>query len=178
MSHLKIKKTKIPGCYEILLNVHRDRRGLFVKMFNHSFFRKNKLETNFKEEYYSISKKGVLRGLHFQKYPHAHVKLVHCMRGKIFDAVVDLRRDSKTYGKYAVFELSSEKANMLYIPKGLAHGFYTLSKEAVVLYKVSSEYSPKHDTGILWNSVGIPWPCKRPVLSDRDKKFKEFDGEY
>ena len=175
----EIFKTGIPGCFELLPVVHKDPRGAFVKTFHSEEFKAHGLETDFKEDYYSVSGKNVLRGLHYQKPPHDHVKLVYCVSGTVFDAVLDLRRGSPTFGKHSVIELNAEKANMLYIPKGMAHGFYTLSETAVMLYKVSSLYSPASDRGILWNSAGIPWPVKAPVISARDSglmEFKDYDG--
>jgi len=171
---IDIKQTKILGCFEILPKIFRDERGFFVKTFHQDVFKKNGLETNFSEEYYSFSYKRVLRGLHFQLPPMDHAKLVYCILGKVFDAVVDLRIGSPTYGKFETFELSSDKANMIYIPKGLAHGFYVLSENAIMMYKVTTIYSPEHDTGILWNSVGIPWPDEKPIISQRDSQFISF----
>lgn len=171
------KPTTIPGCYEIIPTIRRDARGLFVKVSHVPEFKKLGLETGFKEEYYSVSKKGVLRGLHFQEPPFALTKLVFCVEGEVFDAVLDLRWRSKTYGKVFTVKLSSKKANMLYIPKGCAHGFYTLSKRAVMFYKTSEVYSPEHDTGVLWSSAGIKWPYKKPVVSARDAAFLKL-SEY
>jgi dTDP-4-dehydrorhamnose 3,5-epimerase len=170
----KIRQTKIPGCLEILPQKLKDKRGFFVKTFHKDMFRKYLLETDFVEEYYSFSYKRVLRGLHFQVPPMDHVKLVYCISGKVLDVVVDLRIGSPTYGEFEMFDLSSEKANMIYIPKGLAHGFYVLSDNAIMVYKVSTFYSPEHDTGILWNSVGIPWPDEKPIISKRDSEFLSF----
>lgn len=168
---MEIKKTKIAGCYEILPKVLRDERGHFVKTFHEDIFRESGLEPHFAEEYYSMSHKGVLRGLHFQLPPMDHVKMVYCVAGQVLDAVVDLRVGSPTYGQHEIFEMSSEKANMVYIPRGLAHGFYVLSDSAVMLYKVTSVYSSEHDAGILWNSVGIQWPDQAPIISKRDSGF-------
>ncbi len=169
------KPTSIPGCFEILTNVHRDVRGLFVKVMHEPEFKRLGLATGFKEEYYAVSRKNVLRGMHFQSPPADLNKLVFCVEGEILDAVLDLRRRSKTYGKTFTVKLSAKKANMLYIPKGCAHGFYTLSSKAVTLYKTSAIYSPEHDTGVLWNSAGIKWPGNRPVVSERDRAFSRFD---
>ena len=165
------KTTPIPGCFEILPAIRRDTRGVFIKIFHAPEFKKLGLDTDFKEEYYSVSKKGVLRGLHFQDPPAALSKLVFCVEGDILDAVVDLRKKSKTYGKAFIIKLSTRKANMLYIPEGCAHGFYALSKKVVMLYKTSAVYSPEHDTGILWNSAGIKWPGAKPLISQRDASF-------
>ncbi|OGR64993.1 MAG: dTDP-4-dehydrorhamnose 3,5-epimerase [Elusimicrobia bacterium GWB2_63_22] len=171
------KPSPIPGCFEILPVVREDERGRFVKTFHEPDFKELGLETRFLEEFYSVSRKGVLRGLHFQRPPHDHVKLVYCAAGKVFDAVLDLRRDSPTYGKHAVFEVSAEKANSIYIPRGLAHGFFTLSENAAVVYKVSTVYSQEHDSGILWNSAGIHWPDNSPTISGRDAGFVRF-GDF
>lgn len=168
------KDTAIPGCYELLPNVHTDERGKFVKTFHLDDFESLGLRTDFKEEYFSVSRKGVLRGLHFQKPPHDHVKMVYCVEGNVFDAVLDLRKASPTYGKNISFELSGEKCNVLYLPKGVAHGFYTMSTSAIMMYKVTAVYSPGHDSGIMWNSAGIAWPCNSPAISERDSKFKNF----
>ncbi len=166
-----INKTTIPGCFEILPKVIKDKRGVFVKTFQRSLFEENRLETVWVEEYYSLSKRRVLRGLHFQVPPHDHAKLVYCVIGKVLDAVVDLRINSPMFGQHILFDISAEKANMIYIPRGLAHGFYTLSESAIMMYNVSTIYAPEHDTGILWNSAGIAWPDDRPVISKRDAGF-------
>lgn len=167
--------TPIKGCYELQPILRKDLRGSFVKTFHQDIFNKLNLETNFTEEYYSVSKKHVLRGLHFQTPPMEHKKLVYCSSGEVIDVVVDLRKSSPTYKKYQMFNLNSEKANMLYIPEGLAHGFYVLSEIAIMMYKVSSVYSPENDGGIRWNSAGISWPDKNPIISERDKNFVSLE---
>lgn len=169
------KETPIPGCYEILPTIRKDSRGMFIKIFHAPEFKQLGLDVDFKEEYYSVSKKGVLRGLHFQNPPAALSKLVFCVEGDILDAVVDLRKGSGAYGKAFTIKLATRKANMLYIPKGCAHGFYALSKKVVMLYKTSAVYSPTHDSGIRWDSAGIKWPCKKPLLSPRDAAFQLFN---
>lgn len=169
-----INSTPIPGCFEIFPKVFKDARGLFVKTFHKEIFLEHGLETEWAEEYYSISFKGVLRGLHFQLPPHDHNKLVYCPVGKVMDVVVDLRQGSPAFGQHAAFFLDAEQCNMIYIPKGLAHGFYTLTDTSIMMYKVSRVYAPEHDTGILWSSVGIAWPDHAPVMSERDKKFPAF----
>lgn len=171
---LEIKETKIPGCYEILPFVHKDHRGAFVKTYHKDDFIGHNLVTNFDEEYYSVSTKGVLRGLHFQLPPKDHTKIVYCVYGEVLDVVVDLRVGSPTYGESNSVKLSADNAKMIYIPKGLAHGFYALSNQAIVMYKVTTVYSPEHDTGILWNSVGIRWPDEKPIISQRDLSFPKL----
>jgi dTDP-4-dehydrorhamnose 3,5-epimerase len=164
----------VDGCYELVPRKMEDDRGLFVKTFHRDAFAEQGLETEWQEEYYSVSRKGVLRGLHFQLPPHDHVKLVYCPSGTVLDAVLDLRIGSPTYGCHAMVELSARKANMVYIPKGVAHGFYTLSDEAIMIYNVSSVYAPHADVGLLWNSAEIPWPDREPLLSPRDRAFPRF----
>jgi len=168
---MEIVRTSIPGCLQLLLPVHEDERGLFVKTYQEEGFRNHGLVTEFAEEYYTVSRQHVLRGLHFQLPPQDHIKLVHCAEGMVLDAVLDLRIGSPTYGHHALVELTSKKANLLYIPRGVAHGFLAMSEHAVMLYKVTTSYSPQHDTGIHWNSAGIPWPVKEPIVSSRDKGF-------
>lgn len=170
-----LKPSKLTGCFELQPKVFEDVRGRLVKVFHEQAFAAQGLETAFAEEYYSVSCKNVVRGLHFQLPPVDHVKMVYCVEGEVLDVVVDLRNGSPTFGKFELFELSSAKANSLYIPKGMAHGFCVRSARAIMVYKVSTVYSPAHDAGVLWNSVGIPWPTTEPVLSERDAAFPRFD---
>lgn len=171
---MKIQSTAIPGCFEIIPNIISDNRGSFVKTFHREIFEQSGLETDWREEYYSTSQKGVLRGLHFQLPPHDHAKLVYCTSGEVFDVVLDLRLGSDGYGTHVKFNLNSVDAHMVYIPRGCAHGFYTVSDAATMMYKVSTVYAPTHDAGLLWNSVGIQWPDADPVMSDRDKALPLF----
>lgn len=166
---MRIKKTDIEGCFEVLPLDLQDHRGRFVKPYHQDEFKELGLDLTIREEYYSVSNKRVLRGLHFQLPPVATKKLVTCLDGTIIDAVVDLRKNSPTFRKYFTIELSAEKGNQLYIPEGLAHGFCTLSEEATVLYMCSTVYSPEHDTGIRWDSAGIPWPVTDPIVSEKDR---------
>lgn len=165
----QVRPTHLPGCVELLPPHQEDPRGGFVKVFHRDAFAALGLETDFPEEYYSLSRRGVIRGLHFQVPPAEHAKLVFCTQGRVQDVAVDLRAGSPTYGQHAVVELSAQAANLLYIPPGLAHGFCVLSDWATLVYKVSSQYSPDHDAGILWNSAGIDWAVDEPVLSARDQ---------
>ncbi len=173
--------TPFEGCFELQPIVRGDSRGSFVKTFHADAFAELGLVTDFKEEYYSTSIKNVLRGMHFQTPPADHVKLVLCMEGAVKDVLVDLRKDSATFGKHCAFELTAAKANILYIPKGLAHGFLTLSERATMFYKVTSVYSPENDKGILWSSCNIDWQCDSPILSTRDQNhppLAEFDSPF
>ena len=172
---MKLEKTHIEGCYELFPTDLRDHRGRFVKPFHQDDFRENGLELEIREEYYSVSRKNVLRGLHFQLPPMATVKVVTCVSGSILDAVLDLRVDSPTYGRHFTAELSEAKGNLLFIPKGLAHGFHTLSDEAIVLYLCSEVYSQEHDSGLRWNSAGIEWRVKDPFVSEKDSGLPAMD---
>ena len=173
--------TALEGCFEIQAKFRGDNRGSFVKTFHEESFSQLGLCTEFKEMFCTTSAKNVLRGLHFQTPPCDHVKLVYCAFGKVMDVAVDLRKKSPTYGKFHVVELDGEKGNMLYLPKGLAHGFLTLSDKAVIVYSLTSVYSPEHDKGILWSSCGIDWKISEPILSERDKKhphLKDFKSPF
>lgn len=167
-------ETPIPGCYEILPTIRKDERGIFIKIFHAPEFKSLGLATDFNEAYYSVSRKGVLRGLHFQTPPAAIDKLVYCVEGEVLDAVLDLRKKSPSYRKSFTISLTARRANMLFIPKGCAHGFYAVSRRVVMLYHTSGVYSPANDAGILWNSAGIKWPSEAPLLSPRDRDFPKF----
>jgi dTDP-4-dehydrorhamnose 3,5-epimerase len=178
---LTINSTKILDCYELQPAIFEDQRGRFVKTFHEDVFKSHNLENHFPEEYYSVSVKNVIRGLHFQLPPQEHTKLVYCVSGQVMDVVVDLRVGSPTYGQFATFNVSAEKANLIYIPPGLAHGFYVTSEKAIMMYKVSTVYAPNEDSGILWNSVDIPWGCDNPIISKRDQSFvtlSEFNSPF
>jgi len=160
----------IPGVYEIQPKIFEDERGLFVKTFQASDFEKAGLESVFKEEFYSVSKPNVIRGMHFQLPPYAHAKLVYCTEYKVLDVVLDLRKGD-SYGTVLRCELDAEKRNMLYIPAGCAHGFLSYDKQATMVYHVTAEYHSDHDTGILWNSFDFDWGCDYPTVSARDSGF-------
>lgn len=166
---MEIFESNIPGCYEVICNRFEDERGSFVKTFHKPTFEELGLHTEFVEEYYSVSKKNVIRGMHFQTPPEDHVKLVYCTSGHVMDVVVDLRKGSPTYGEHAIFDLDAEKHNMVYIPKGMAHGFCVLSEQATMVYKVSTVYASEYDQGIRWDSVGVDWKVNSPVVSERDQ---------
>ena len=169
-----IAYTELPGLLQLKLKVLGDPRGKFVKTFHKSSFVKLGLETNFKEQYYSVSQKDVIRGMHFQTPPEDHVKIVYCISGAAFDVVLDLRIGSPTYGKVATFELSESVGNMLYIPKGFAHGFCSTTSSATLMYQTSTEYNPACDAGILWSSIPVKWPVSAPILSPRDAGFNSL----
>ena len=173
---MKISKTFIEDLLVIEPHLFKDERGFFYESFN-----KNNLDKIvnivFVQDNESKSYKGVIRGLHFQKPPFEQTKLVRCICGKILDVVVDIRKNSKTYGKYFSIELSSENNKQLFVPKGFAHGFQVISDEAIVNYKVDNFYNPKSDSGIIWNDKDllIDWNLDiKPVVSVKDLKLISF----
>jgi dTDP-4-dehydrorhamnose 3,5-epimerase len=178
---LEIRPAKIEGVRLIRPTARSDRRGRFVKTMREDIFSKHGIPTTFAEQYYSMSSKDVLRGLHFQTPPHDHYKLVTCIEGEAFDVVVDLRRGSPTFGQHQSFELSGADGDSVFVPSGCAHGFYVRSAAAIMLYSVSSLYAPSHDSGIRWDSVGISWPAQTPIISERDAalvRFPDFETPF
>lgn len=175
-------ETKIKDLYIIEPKVFGDNRGYFMESYNRKDFVDAGLDMVFVQDNESKSKKGVLRGLHFQT-KHTQGKLVRVTQGEVYDVAVDLRKDSPTYGKWEGVLLSAENKRKFYIPEGFAHGFLVLSDEAVFNYKCTDFYAPEYDGGLLWNDpdVGIEWPLDKIeeiVLSEKDKKqptLKELD---
>lgn len=168
---MKILDTGIDGCWLLEPEIKTDLRGAFIKNFRKDWFLDLGLETNYLEEFYSISNKNVLRGMHFQTPPHHHAKLVSCIYGSVYDVIYDLREGSSSYKKSASFELSDHNSHILYVAPGVAHGFFTQSDKAIMTYKTSTYYSIENDKGFLWNSANINWPESHPIISDRDSKF-------
>ena len=176
-------RLKIPDVVLVEGQAFGDERGFFMESFKESLFVANGIDANFVQDNYSHSIKGVLRGLHYQLNPKPQGKLVLVIRGEIFDVAVDIRKGSPTYGKWVGEILSEKNHNMLYVPVGFAHGFCVLSSEADVLYKVSEEYAPEYDRGIIWNDpeIGIKWPIEKPILSLKDSTqpaLKEADNNF
>lgn len=167
-----IKPTDIDGAFVIENKQFKDNRGVFVKTFHENIFRSHGLETNFQESFYSVSKNNVLRGMHFQLPPQDHSKLIYVVNGKILDVALDVRKTSKTFGRFVAVELSVDNGMSLYLAKGFAHGYMTLSENATVVYMTTTVHSPEHDTGIRWDSFGFDWGSKTPIVSDRDSAFK------
>ena len=176
----KFTKTEIEGVYIIEPKVFGDNRGYFMETYNEQEFKNNGLDYNFVQDNQSKSKKGVLRGLHFQK-THPQAKLVRVLEGEVFDVAVDLRKGSKTYGKWVGVILSEENKKQFMIPRGFAHGFVVLSETAVFAYKCDDFYHPEDEGGIMWNDpdINIEWPYKGELLlSEKDKVhplLKEID---
>ncbi|MGN0606277.1 MAG: dTDP-4-dehydrorhamnose 3,5-epimerase [Oscillospiraceae bacterium] len=171
MENFTFNKTHIDGVYTIDVRTYGDKRGYFMETYNQKSFIKAGSDYNFVQDNQSSSVKGVLRGLHFQKnYPQA--KLVRVISGEVFDVAVDLRRNSRTYGKWIGVFLSGENQRQLLIPRGFAHGFLTLSEYAVFSYKCDEFYHPEDEGGIIWNDsdIGIDWPYSDDIiLSEKDK---------
>ena len=177
------KRLSIPDVILVQPKSFSDDRGFFLESFKESDFVSNGINIKFVQDNISYSVLGVIRGLHFQKNPMAQAKLVTAIKGEIFDVVVDIRKDSPTYGKWISEILSDKDHKLLYVPEGFAHGFCVLSKEAYVYYKVSNEYSPEHERGIIWNDpkLNIDWPISKPIVSGDDVKlplFENLDNDF
>lgn len=177
-------QTAFEGLFLIKPAVFRDHRGFFLESWSKESFLSAGIDADFVQDNHSMSlKKGVLRGLHFQDPPFAQAKLVRVIRGAVYDVAVDIRRESPTFGKWLAYELSAENFLMMYIPRGFAHGFCTLTPDTEFLYKVDNPYSPKHDRGVRWDDrdLGITWPVQDPVISDKDARlpyFKEITSPF
>ncbi len=168
----EFEKQSIEDIILVKPKVFGDNRGFFMESYKKSEFIQNGIDTEFQQDNHSKSSAKVLRGLHYQAKPYEQAKLVRCIKGKIYDIAVDIRPNSKTFGKYVKIELSEDNKFMLYIPKGFAHGFVVLSDEAELIYKASGEYNPKADRGILWSDkeLNIDWGIDfEPILSEKDK---------
>ena len=168
---MKVIPTEIPDVVVLEPILYADSRGYFLETYNEQSFEALGIAERFVQDNQSYSRRGVLRGLHFQ-VERAQGKLVRAVAGEVFDVAVDLRKESATFGKWAGTRLSSMNHQMIWIPKGFAHGFYTLSESAEVAYKVTDFYAPQHERTLLWNDpdVAIQWPLKgEPILSDRDR---------
>jgi len=163
----------IPGLILIEARRFRDDRGFFLETYKQSAFAAHGIDVSFVQDNYSHSVHRVLRGLHYQKLPQAQGKLVQVLRGEVFDVAVDIRVGSPTYGQWAGMHLSGDRFQLLYIPVGFAHGFCVLGDEADLLYKVSADYAPELEAGIVWNDpdIGVEWPIADPIVSPKDAKL-------
>jgi dTDP-4-dehydrorhamnose 3,5-epimerase/CDP-3, 6-dideoxy-D-glycero-D-glycero-4-hexulose-5-epimerase len=168
------EKTLFAGLYVLHNQIFSDIRGNFKKVFSKEMFESLSLENNFEELYYSINKKDVIRGMHFQIPPADHVKMVYVISGKILDVCLDLRSRSETFGKYFSYTLSGIDSSYLYIPKGIAHGFASIEDNTIVHYAQTSCYSPSYDCGIRYDSFGFDWPAINPIISQRDSSLPGF----
>lgn len=172
---MNIRKTKIEGVYIIDLEPRRDGRGYFTRVFAAEELKKQGIAYKIVHINRSLTeKRGTIRGFHFQKSPRQEDKIVQCLQGSIFDVALDLRKSSKTYGKWVGFELNARNKKMLLISKGVAHAFQTLSKNTIVEYFVSEYYSPKHEAGIRWDDpfFKVHWPIKKATVSIKDSAWQ------
>jgi dTDP-4-dehydrorhamnose 3,5-epimerase len=173
-----LRQTEIPGAFVVESEPIGDERGFFSRIFDADEFSARGLETEFPQWSVSYNERsGTLRGMHFQRDPHAEAKLVRCTRGSLYDVVVDLRPDSPTFRRWAAVELSADNRLALYIPKGLAHGFQTLAPATEVVYAMSERFEPSAGDGVRWDdpAFGIDWPeAVQRVMSERDRSWPDF----
>ena len=169
----KFKELEIPGLILIEPKIFSDNRGFFMETYKESEFRENGIKEEFIQDNFSNSSKGVVRGLHFQIDPKAQGKLIQVVHGKVWDVAVDLREDSPTYLEWVGLELNDTERKMFYIPPGFGHGFAALSDEVLFQYKCTNEYDMILERGIRWDDqdIGITWPVKNPLVSDRDNEL-------
>lgn len=184
---MKIEKTILEGALIIEPDVFPDARGFFMETFEEKRYAEAlglSVEERFVQDNLNVSKKGVLRGLHYQAPPFAQGKLVSVLRGRVLDVAVDIRSGSPTFGQHVMVELSAENHRQLFVPRGFAHGFLVLEDETIFTYKCTNVYSKEHDRGVLWNdpALGISWGVEQPLVSEKDQKHpllqdivKEFD---
>jgi dTDP-4-dehydrorhamnose 3,5-epimerase len=173
---MQVHPTHISGLVVVEPRVFGDDRGYFFESFNAEKFREAGLQTQFLQDNQSLSSRGVLRGLHFQRPPHAQGKLVRVIKGAVLDVAVDIRKGSPTYGQHHKLELNEENKLQFYIPPGFAHGFATLANDTVFCYKCTDLYHPETEGSIAWNDpdLGIDWQLENPVLSDKDQQSPDF----
>lgn len=181
---MKILETSLKSVILLEPKVFGDHRGFFMESYSRQTYEKLDLNYNLIQDNHSLSvEAGTLRGLHYQKNPMAQTKIVRCLRGAILDVVVDIRKNSPTYGKWISEILTAENKRQIVVPKGFAHGVLTLVPNTEIMYKVDNYYSPENDRGVLWNdpAIGINWPFATPILSDKDKAaplLKDADNNY
>lgn len=181
---MQFLERKLNGVFEIRLNPQFDTRGFFMRTFDSSIFKNAGSDRKWIQENHSRSEyKDIIRGLHLQIPPYSETKLVRCIKGSVLDVFVDLRYNSPTFCQWDAIELSEENKKMIYIPRGFAHGFCTLTDISEVLYKVDNEYAPDYEIGIIWNDpfLKIKWPVDDPVLSEKDKNnltISQFKAKY
>ncbi len=174
-------ETPLPGAWLIDLEKRGDDRGFFARAFCVNEFGKHGLATQFVQVNNSLSaQKGTLRGMHYQLAPKGETKVVRCIRGALYDVLLDLRRDSPTFGKSFGAELTAENRRMMYVPKGFAHGFITLADDTEAFYFVDEFYAPDRERGVRWNDprFKIAWPIAPVVLSDKDRNHRDFDAAW
>ena len=174
---MQIQATVLPGVWRLILAPHRDARGEFMRTLCRDTLCNHGLVADFPQcNLVRNRQRGVLRGLHFQREPHAETKLVHCLLGQVFDVVADLRPESATYGQHATFELDGARDEVLYVPAGCAHGYQTRSAESLVYYHMSHPHTPTAEGQVRWDDprLRIAWPTLPPLLSPRDAAAAPF----
>jgi len=175
---MEIEELNISGTYLIKPKVFEDGRGHFFESYNQNSFKENGLDLNFVQDNQSLSQKGVLRGLHFQKPPFAQGKLIRVIKGKVLDVAVDIRKKSPTYGQHILVELSEYNKHMFYIPEGFAHGFLTLEDNTIFSYKCTNFFNKESEGSLLWNDtdLNIDWGIEDPLLSEKDVNAPTFNS--
>ena len=175
---MQVKTFHIDGPLLIAPMLFNDERGYFYESFNQLKFEKLVSGIQFLQDNESCSRKGVLRGLHFQNPPHAQGKLVRVVKGRVLDVAVDIRKNSSTYGQYISVELSALNHEMLWIPPGFAHGFLSLEDDTIFLYKCTNNYNKESEGGLLWNdeSLNINWGIENPIVSEKDMELISFSS--
>jgi dTDP-4-dehydrorhamnose 3,5-epimerase len=170
---MQFDKDLLPGVRHVLLKAFEDDRGRFVKTFSKQAFDANGEPFELREEFYSVSRKDVVRGMHFQVPPHDHAKIVFCAAGAVLDVMLDLRAGAGQ-GRIASVILRADEPALLVIPRGIAHGFRSLADDTLMVYKTSTGHSPEHDKGIRWDSFGFDWQVDAPVISERDRAHPAY----
>jgi len=177
---MQLHALNIADCFKISPKRLKDQRGEFIKIFQKSLFDLHGLPSNFIESYSTFSHTGVIRGMHFQVPPFDHSKLIRCVMGEVLDVILDIRIGSPTYLQTEAIKLSRDLGDMVFLPPGIAHGFFSVT-DALMEYLVTSEYSPEHDSGIYWNSINFQWPNQEVITSSRDDRLlplKEFNSPF
>ncbi|MDE2030399.1 MAG: dTDP-4-dehydrorhamnose 3,5-epimerase [Alphaproteobacteria bacterium] len=178
---MRFAPTPLPGAFLINLDAKGDHRGFFARFFCEKEFAAQELETNFVQANESLSaKRGTLRGMHYQLGADAEVKVVRCIKGEIFDIILDLRQDSPTFGKSFGASLSAGNRTMMYVPRGFAHGFISLADDSEIFYLVSAFYAPQSERGVRYNDprFKIEWPIEPVEISDKDRTWPDFDPAF
>lgn len=173
---MQIKETGLAGLVELIPEIYPDDRGWFFEFYKESTLKKLGIERKFPQENISFSKKGVIRGLHFQRAPYEQAKLAAVISGSVLDVVVDIRAGSSTFGQVYVCQLDAARKNMLMVPEGFAHGFAAL-EDSIFFYKCSNVFNKPSESGIVWNDdqLKIEWPVDKPIVSDKDKVLPTFE---
>jgi dTDP-4-dehydrorhamnose 3,5-epimerase len=174
---MRIIDTEFNDLFVLEFDIFKDNRGEFVKTIHKNTFEEGNLEYEFQESFFSISKKNVFRGMHFQLPPDDHVKLVSVIKGRIIDIALDLRSNSTHFGKFFTVELSESNRKGLYLGRGFAHGFLSLENDTIVEYHTSTVQNKDSEAGVRWDSFGFTLPTNQPIISNRDESFSPFDSE-